>query len=53
MYADRDGVIQFGELQSSKQEQGQWILKIAEKTSAVTQSVLLENAFTNYVIDVP
>jgi len=40
LYADiRDGVVQLGEKDDSAQET-RWILKIAEKTRAITQSVL-------------
>lgn len=53
LYADvRDGVVQLGEKDDFAQET-RWILKIAEKTRAITQSVLFQNAFTNMTIDVP
>lgn len=51
-YADSDGVLQFGERDPNAKEI-QWSLSIAEKTRAITQSVLFENAFTNMMIDVP
>jgi hypothetical protein len=51
-YADSDGILQFGEKDPNAKEI-QWVLSIAEKTRAITQSVLFENAFTNMIIDVP
>jgi hypothetical protein len=52
LYADRDGVVQMGEKKEDDPDI-RWILRIAEKTRAITQSVLFENAFTNMTIDVP
>lgn len=51
-YADSDGILQFGEKDPNAKEI-LWTLRIAEKTRAITQSVLFENAYTNMIIDVP
>lgn len=51
-YADSDGILQFGEKDPAAKEI-MWSLRIAEKTRAITQSVLFENAYTNMIMDVP
>lgn len=51
-YADSDGVLQFGEKNPDAKEI-MWSFRIAEKTRAITQSVIFENAYTNMSIDVP